>query len=90
MTRLRNIVLNTATAISVLLCVTALALWIRGEWVEDYASRGTPEGSAAVVFLADGSARAESQALRRNAHDTHPRNERSEQGDEPPGDPDAD
>ena len=55
MKRLRHILLNAATAFSALLCLAALALRIRGGWVEDYAYRGRPGGSAAVVLSGHGS-----------------------------------
>lgn len=44
-----------AAAFSFLLCAAASFIWIRSHWVEDYAYKGRPGGSLAVLFSSHGS-----------------------------------
>jgi hypothetical protein len=53
--RFLRILLNAATAVSLLLCAASLVFKLRGIWQDDYAYRGKPDGPAAVIFAGHGS-----------------------------------
>jgi hypothetical protein len=50
-----RILLNFATALSLIFCALALIFRVRGTWIEDYAYRAKPNGPAAIIVSSHGS-----------------------------------
>ena len=55
MNRPLRILLNIATALSVLLCALSLIFRVRSSWIEDYVYRELPNGPAAIFVSGHGS-----------------------------------